>query len=64
MTAAKIRDWLVYTYNVLPKEVVVGRKSVQVVVREHDVGRLGLDLERMSQSLATFVKRDADVTSG
>jgi len=63
VTRQKVRDWVVYTYMTLPVSVNVTKSRVDVVIPAADVRRFGLDLERMSQTLAAFVGRDAEVKS-
>jgi len=57
----KIRDRVIFTFNVIPTLVDVERHVVHVEVRQKDVDRMNLSLEEMEEDLSALVDRKVEV---
>lgn len=57
----KIRDRVIFVYNVIPQVIDVDRYVVYVELRQKDVERLNLSLEDIANDLGVFVDRKVEV---
>lgn len=57
----KIRDRVIYMFNVIPQKVDVGRYVVIVELREKDVNRLSLSVAEVEKDLSALVDRKVEV---
>lgn len=57
----KIRDRIIFAYNVIPQVVDVDRYVVYVELRKKDVERLNLLLEDIEKDLSVLVDRKVEV---
>lgn len=57
----KIRDRVIFVYNVIPQVIDVDRHVVYVELRQKDVERLNLSLEDIANDLGAFVDRKVEV---
>lgn len=57
----KIRDRIIFLFNVIPDEVDVDRHVVHVTLRQSDVDRLGIDLDSVADELTGLVDRRVEV---
>ena len=57
----KIRDRVIFVYNVIPQVIDVDRHVVYVELRQKDVERLNLSLEDIANDLGALVDRKVEV---
>lgn len=57
----KIRDRVIYMFNVIPQKVDVGRHVVIIELREKDVNRLSLSVAEVEKDLSALVDRKVEV---
>jgi len=57
----KIRDRVIYMFNVIPQKVDVGRYVVIIELREKDVNRLSLSVAEVEKDLSALVDRKVEV---
>jgi hypothetical protein len=57
----KIRDRVIFVYNVIPQVIDVDRHVVYVELRQKDVERLNLSLEGIANDLGALVDRKVEV---
>lgn len=57
----KMRDRVIFVYNVIPQVIDVDRHVVYVELRQKDVERLNLSLEDIANDLGAFVDRKVEV---
>lgn len=57
----KIRDRVIFVYNVIPQVIDVDRHIVYVELRQKDVERLNLSLEDIANDLGALVDRKVEV---
>lgn len=57
----KIRDRVIFAFNVIPVEVDVDRHIVHVTLRKKDVDRVSLDVLEVEKDLEVLVDRKVQV---
>jgi len=57
----KIRDRIIFVFNVIPTVVDVDRHVVYVELRKKDVDRVGIDLADVEAELEVLVDRKVEV---
>ena len=59
----KIRDRIIFVFNVIPTVVDVDRHVVYVELRKKDVDRVGIDLADVEAELEVLIDRKVEVTA-
>lgn len=57
----KIRDRIIFVFNVIPTVVDVDRHIVYVELRKKDVDRVGIDLAEVEAELEVLIDRKVEV---
>jgi len=57
----KIRDRIIFVFNVIPTVVDVDRHVVYVELRKKDVDRVGIDLAAVKADLEALIDRKVEV---
>lgn len=57
----KIRDRIIFVFNVIPTVVDVDRHVVYVELRKKDVDRVGIDLAEVEAELEVLIDRKVEV---
>lgn len=57
----KIRDRIIFVFNVIPTVVDVDRHVVYVELRKKDVDRVGIDLAEVKADLEVLIDRKVEV---
>ena len=57
----KIRDRIIFVFNVIPTVVDVDRHVVYVELRKKDVDRVGIDLTEVATELEVLIDRKVEV---
>jgi hypothetical protein len=57
----KIRDRIIFVFNVIPTVVDVDRHVVYVELRKKDVDRVGIDLTEVATELELLIDRKVEV---
>lgn len=57
----KIRDRIIFVFNVIPTVVDVDRHVVYVELRKKDVDRVGIDLAEVKADLEALIDRKVEV---
>ena len=57
----KIRDRIIFVFNVIPTVVDVDRHVVYVELRKKDVDRVGIDLTEVATELEVLIDRKVKV---
>ena len=57
----KIRDRIIFAFNVIPTVVDVDRHVVYVELRKKDVDRVGIDLADVEAELEVLIDRKVEV---
>ena len=57
----KIRDRIIFVFNVIPTVVDVDRHVVYVKLRKKDVDRVGIDLAEVKAELEVLIDRKVEV---
>ena len=57
----KIRDRIIFVFNVIPTVVDVDRHVVYVELRKKDVDRVGIDLADVEAELEVLIDRKVEV---
>ena len=57
----KIRDRIIFAFNVIPTVVDVDRHVVYVELRKKDVDRVGIDLTEVATELELLIDRKVEV---
>ena len=57
----KIRDRIIFIFNVIPTVVDVDRHVVYVELRKKDVDRVGIDLAEVEAELEVLIDRKVEV---
>jgi len=57
----KIRDRIIFAFNVIPTVVDVDRHVVYVELRKKDVDRVGIDLTEVATELEALIGRKVEV---
>ena len=57
----KIRDRIIFVFNVIPTVVDVDRHVVYVELRKKDVDRVGIDLTEVATELEALIDRKVEV---
>lgn len=57
----KIRDRIIFAFNVIPTVVDVDRHVVYVELRKKDVDRVGIDLAEVAAELELLIDRKVEV---
>ncbi len=57
----KIRDRIIFVFNVIPTVVDVDRHVVYVELRKKDVDRVGIDLAEVATELEALIDRKVEV---
>ena len=58
----KIRDRIIFLFNIIPQRVDVDRHIVYVDLREKDVERMNIDTEEVKKELELLVDRKVEVS--
>ena len=59
----KIRDRVIFMFNVIPQVIDVDRHVVYVELRQKDVERMNLSLEDIEKDLSVLIDRRVEVKS-
>ena len=59
----KIRDRVIFMFNVIPQVIDVDRHVVYVDLRQKDVERMNLSLEDIEKDLSVLIDRRVEVKS-
>ena len=58
----KIRDRIIFLFNIIPQRVDVDRHIVYVDLRKKDVERMNIDTEEVKKELELLVDRKVEVS--
>ena len=61
LKAKKIRDRVIYAFNVIPQNIDIKRHVVYVEIRQKDIDRLKLDVTAIEKSLELLLDRRVEV---